>query len=211
MSGATLRALVFDYDGLIVDSERLAAEIFVEVMAEAGGAVTIEEIAHLFGTTEADHLWDELITARCELSAAEVIERMTPRIRAGHEELPLLPGVREVLDAARDRGLKVGLATGQDLERLPGRLARLEIHEHFDAVVSAEEVPRGKPHPDIFLEAARRLEVEPAECLALEDSVPGCEAAVAAGMRVVACPSAVTAHCTFPAEARRVTSLLELL
>jgi beta-phosphoglucomutase-like phosphatase (HAD superfamily) len=108
-------------------------------------------------------------------------------------------------------GLRVGLATGQDLERLPGRLARLEIHEHCDAVVTAEEVPRGKPHPDIFLEAARRLEVDPSACLVLEDSVPGCEAALAAGMRVVACPSSVTAHCTFPAEARRVTSLLELL
>lgn len=202
---------MFDYDGLIVDSERLGAEVFIEVMAEAGGTVTIEEIAHLFGSTESDHLWDELITSRCGLSPAEVIERMTPRIRAGHDQLPLLPGVREVLDAARGRGMKVGLATGQDLERLPGRLARLEIHEHFDAVVTAEEVPRGKPHPDIFLEAARRLEVEPSACLVLEDSVPGCEAALAAGMRVVACPSSVTAHCAFPAEARRVTSLLELL
>ena len=202
---------MFDYDGLIVDSERHTAEVFIQVLADAGATVTLEEIGHLFGSTEVDHLWDELIQARCDLSVEEVIAAMTPLVRAGHDALPLLPGVRELLDEARGRGWKVGLATGQDLDRLPGRLERLAIHDAFDAVVTAEEVARGKPHPDIYLEAARRLDVEPAQCLALEDSVPGCEAALAAGMRVVACPSAVTAHCAFPAEARRVTSLLELL
>lgn len=211
MSSPTLRALIFDYDGLIVDSERLQADVFIDVMASAGATVAIDEIAHLFGTTEADAHWDALIAERCDLTTAEVIGLMTPLIRAGHETLPLLPGVQEVLDHARDLGCKVGLATGQDLERLPSRLRRLAIHEHFDAIVTAEEVARGKPFPDIYLEAARRLGVDPEDCVALEDSVPGCEAALAAGMRVIACPSSVTAGCAFPADARRITTLLELL
>ena len=133
------RALIFDYDGLIVDSERHTAETFIEVMAGVGGTVALEEIGHLFGSTEADHLWDELIQARCDRTVEEIVALMTPLVRAGHDALPLLPGVRELLDRARDRGLKIGLATGQDLDRLPGRLSRLEIHDDFDAIVTAEE------------------------------------------------------------------------
>lgn len=211
MSGTRVRALIFDYDGLIVDSERQLADCFVEVMSGVGATVTVEEIGHLFGSTEMDHLWDELITARCDRTVDEIIALMTPIVRARHDELPLLPGVRDLLGVARERDWRVGLATGQDLDRLPGRLARLEIHDAFDAIVTAEEVERGKPHPDIYVECARRLDVGAADCLVLEDSVPGCEAALAAGMRVIACPSSVTAHCEFPADARRVTSLLELL
>jgi beta-phosphoglucomutase-like phosphatase (HAD superfamily) len=76
--------------------------------------------------------------------------------------------------------------------------------------VTAGEVAKGKPAPDIFLEVARRLGLDPAECVVLEDSVPGCEAALAAGMQVVVCPSLVSAHCEFPVDVRRVGSLTEL-
>jgi beta-phosphoglucomutase-like phosphatase (HAD superfamily) len=89
-------------------------------------------------------------------------------------------------------------------------LERLGVDEAFDAIVTAEEVARGKPAPDIFLAAAARLDLPPASCTVLEDSVPGCEAALAAGMRVVVCPSAASAHCDFPPEARRVATLSEL-
>jgi beta-phosphoglucomutase-like phosphatase (HAD superfamily) len=77
--------------------------------------------------------------------------------------------------------------------------------------VTRADVARGKPAPDIYLEVARRLEVRPEECLVLEDSAIGCEAALAAGMRVIACPSVVTAHCTFPAAATRVQSLHDVV
>jgi beta-phosphoglucomutase-like phosphatase (HAD superfamily) len=89
-------------------------------------------------------------------------------------------------------------------------LERLGVDGHFDAVVTAEEVDRGKPAPDIFLAAAGRLGLPPEACTVVEDSVPGCEAALAAGMRVVVCPSVVSAHCQFPPEARRVGSLADL-
>ena len=202
---------MFDYDGLIVDSERQLAECIIEVVAGWGTTLTFEDFGHLFGTVDADHVWDELLGDWCGRTLAELEAGVAPLVRPRRDELELLPGVRELLDHAHTRDLRTAVATGNSRDVLQQRLGRLGIHERFDAIVTRADVERGKPHPDIYLEAASRLDVEPAECVALEDSVPGCEAAIAAGMRVVACPSTVTAHCTFPAEARRVTSLLELL
>jgi beta-phosphoglucomutase-like phosphatase (HAD superfamily) len=84
------------------------------------------------------------------------------------------------------------------------------VLDRFDEIVTAADVARGKPAPDIFLEVARRLGLAPSECVVLEDSLPGYEAALAAGMSVVVCPCAVTRHCVFPSEARVVESLREV-
>ena len=123
------------------------------------------------------------------------------------DELPLLPGVRDLLDAAHHRALRVGIGTGNTVSTLERRLGRHGIFERFDAIVTRAEVLNGKPAPDIYLEVARRLQTNPDACLVLEDSAIGCEAALAAGMRVVACPSVVTAHCAFPVGIQRVQSL----
>ena len=211
MSEPSVRALIFDYDGLIVDSERIEAEAIIEVLAELGATVTFEDFGHLFGTVDADHVWEELVQGWCGRTVADLDVLVRPRTTARKDALDLLPGVLELLEHARERDLRVGLGTGNRMETLERRLGRNGVLDCFEAIVTRAEVERGKPHPDIYLEVARRLEVEPHACLVLEDSVPGCEAAIAAGMRVVACPSVVTAHCAYPAEARRVTSLLELL
>jgi beta-phosphoglucomutase len=87
---------------------------------------------------------------------------------------------------------------------------RLDVGHFFAAVVTAADVARGKPAPDVFLATAAALGVEPADCVVLEDSPKGCAGALAAGMQVVACPSAVTAHCEFPDGVRIVDSLLSL-
>lgn len=205
-------ALVFDYDGLMVDSERVLAEAVVEVIAGRGGRVCVADIAHLFGTTESDAEWERLVPAWCDppLTAAELYALITPTLRAQVDELSLLPGVEKLITAAKSAGWEVGLATGHARDRLDVALARLGVHQHFDAIVTAADVARGKPAPDIFLDVADRLAVPADECVVLEDSPPGCEAALAAGMFVVACPSIVTRDLTFPAEAHRVDSLSEL-
>jgi HAD superfamily hydrolase (TIGR01509 family) len=127
-----------------------------------------------------------------------------------NDALPPLPGVRELLLAARAAGIRTGLGTGSERERITPRLERQGLLELFDVVVTRADVARGKPAPDIFLEAARLLGVDPAACVVLEDSPHGCTAALAAGMRVIACPSAVTAHCAFPDGIERVRSLVEV-
>ena len=208
-----MQAVIFDFDGLIIDSEHAVARGFIEVLAARGFSLSLEQMAHLFGSTEVDHLWEDLM-ADCTDGAVTIDELGPDLVRtipAMIDALPLLPGVLEILDAANTAGLPVGLATGQEPDRLRQHLHRHGLTDRFDVIVTSGEVARGKPSPDIFLETARRLDVLPARCLVLEDSVHGCEAAIAAGMTVVACPSPVTAQCDFPTLAARVDSLRDVL
>lgn len=207
-----MRALIFDVDGLMIDSERVLAECVVDAVSAMGGSVTIDDFAHLFGTTEADAEWARLLPIWCgrEIDLAAFEGELTPLVRPLVDELPLLPGVVELIAEAQARGWRLAVATGHSPSQLEPRLTRLEVWGHFDAVVTSSEVGRGKPAPDIFLEASRRLDVAPEACIVLEDSPSGCEAALAAGMRVVACPSVVTARCEFPAGVHRVQSLEDL-
>jgi HAD superfamily hydrolase (TIGR01509 family) len=205
-----LEALIFDFDGLMIDSERVEADGIIEVVAEWGHQITYRDVGHLFGSVDADEQWEELLQATCRRTLAELEERLRVTVSPRKDELPLLPGVRELLDLANDRGLRVGIGTGNTIPTLERRLGRHGVFDRFDSIVTRSEVVNGKPAPDIYLEVARRLGVVPENCLVLEDSVPGCEAALAAGMAVIACPSVVSAHCTFPAEVSFVRSLLEL-
>ena len=205
-----VRAVVFDFDGLMIDTERVEADQIVAVLADWGVDVGYEDFGHLFGSVDADEEWAALLHAWCGRTPLELEERIRSVVGPVKDALPLLPGVVKLLDAARDEGLLVGLATGNILPTLERRLGRHGVFDRFDAIVTRPEVPLGKPAPDLYLEVARRLDVPPDECLAFEDSAPGCEAAIAAGMQVIVCPSAVTAHCEFPAEAVRVASLTEV-
>jgi HAD superfamily hydrolase (TIGR01509 family) len=207
-----MRALIFDFDGIVIDSERLLADLAIEAAAELGASLTLADIGHLFGSTESDHLWEELLMARLGRAGglAELEALVTPRLREGIVTLPLMPGVAALLETARQRGLATALATGHDPERLGMHLTRLGLTQSFDAIVTSDTVALGKPAPDIYLAVAARLDVAPHECLVLEDSVPGCEAALAAGMRVIACPTSVSAHCEYPAGISRVVSLVDV-
>jgi len=202
-------AVVFDFDGLIIDSESEVAACVAEVLAAQGLALSLEDVAHLFGATDTEEEWDRLLAPH-GLSLAALRPSVDAILHPRLDVLPLLPGVVEVLDAADKAGWGTAIATGTDRPRLLGHLARLGLQDRFDVLVTRPEVERGKPAPDIYLEAASRLGTPAEECLALEDSLPGCAAALAAGMRVIVCPSPVTARCAFPAEVPRVTSLAEV-
>lgn len=201
--------LIVDFDGLMIDSERVLAECVVEVVAERGGEVSIATIGHLFGSTDADYEWERLVPTWCDppMTLAELESLVWPIAHDRVDELALLPGVAELLDEAVAAGWKVALATGHVPDRLRPRLERLGVLDRFDAVVQARDVVRGKPAPDIFVEAARRLSLRPQQCVVVEDSLPGCQGAIAAGMAVVVCPSSVTSHLEFPDAAHRVASL----
>lgn len=202
-------AVVFDFDGLMIDSESEVAACVTEVLAEQGLALSLEDVAHLFGSTDTEAEWDRLLAPH-GLSLAALRPSVDAILHPRLDLLPLLPGVVDVLDAARDAGWRTAIATGTDRPRLLGHLARLGLQDRFDVLVTRREVERGKPAPDIYLEAASRLRTPAEECLALEDSLPGCAAALAAGMRVIVCPSPVTARCAFPADVPRVASLAEV-
>lgn len=211
--GEATRALIFDFDGLIIDTEALYASTLLQVLAARGVTTDLGAIGHLFGSTgpENDAAWAAKLEEWAIVHDSDALDELIrTRAGSGFDELPLLPGVVDLLDAAAATGWRTALATGKARWRLDEHLDRLGIGTRFDVIVTAEEVANGKPAPDIFLEAARRLGVEPERCVVLEDSLPGCRAAHAAGMVAIACPGPVTASLTFPDGTRRVASLLDV-
>lgn len=209
-----MRGLIFDFDGLIIDSETLTANLAMQLVADRGVVTELSQWARFVGSTgsDVDAEWDQwlrdLLGPEVDLEELQVIldERRGQLI----DQLQPMPGVLETIQAARGRGWKIGLATGHSSTPLLPTLNRLGLLQHFDAIVRSDEVRRPKPAPDIFLETAWRLQLEPSDCLVLEDSVAGYAAAVAAGMEVVVCPCEVTRCSTFPQGALLITSLVEL-
>jgi HAD superfamily hydrolase (TIGR01509 family) len=209
-----VRALIFDYDGLLADTEELSASVLVEQLAARGVTTDFAAMAPFFGSTGPDNdaAWDRQLRLwlGADVDASGFEAAAWEHIEARRHTVPLCAGVAELLDAAERAGLQVAIGTGQRRERLDHHLEHLGLLDRFDVIVTASEVAHGKPAPDVFLEVARRLGREPSECVVFEDSLPGYEAARAAGMSVVICPCAVTRHSTFPSDARVVTTLHEV-
>ena len=182
-------AIVFDLDGVLVDSEQVWDEIRQAVVAERGGRwrdeatramqgmSTPEWSAYLAGPLGADGTPEEL--------ARVVTGAMADRYRAA---VPLLPGAVDAVTALASRW-PLAVASSSPPELIRAVLDSAGIAARFRAVVSSEEVPRGKPAPDVYLAAADRLGVEPARCVAVEDSASGLRSAAAAGMTVLAVPN----------------------
>ncbi|MEX2394999.1 MAG: HAD-IA family hydrolase [Actinomycetota bacterium] len=208
------RALLFDFDGLIVDTETMWAEIVIDALREDGVTIRMDDVRHLVGVAghEFDEAWMRFSDAHLseQLDRKTLMARVWPRCAETFPTLEVLPGVVELMAGARDRGWRTGLGTGSQMQTVGPRLDHHGLRENFDAIVTIDDVERGKPSPDIYLTLADRLEVAPESCIVLEDSVHGCEAALAAGMRVIACPCGVTRGSAFPADATVVASLLEI-
>jgi HAD superfamily hydrolase (TIGR01509 family) len=181
-------AVVFDLDGVLVDSEERWDAAREGLVRERGGRWTEGATRDMMGMSAPEwsaYLRDELgVPLEAEEINREVVERMLAGYRS---ELPLLPGAGEAVRSLAARW-PLGLASSANREVIEAVLG--ETGWPFAAVVSSEEVPRGKPAPDVYLEAARRLGVGPEACAAIEDSSNGLRSAAAAGMTVVAVPNA---------------------
>ena len=185
-----IEAVIFDLDGVIVDSEQVWDDVREQLARERGGTCHEDAQADMMGMSSPE--WSRYMHERIGLTESpqeindEVVERMLERYR---QSLPLLDGA---VDAVRRLSavFPLGVASSSNRSLIEVVLERAGITELFAAIVSSEEVARGKPAPDVYLEAARRLEVDPAHCAAIEDSSNGIHAAHAAGMRVLALPNA---------------------
>ncbi len=182
-------AVIFDLDGVLLDSEQLWNEVKEALVRESGGAWRDEAARAMMGMSSPEwsaYLRDEL---RVPLEApdinAEVVRRMQEAYAA---ELPLLPGAVEAARALAERW-PLGLASSSNRELLVVFLDAAGVRDAFGVTVSSEEVARGKPAPDVYLAAAEALGVEPGRCVAIEDSANGLRAAHAAGMAVIAVPN----------------------
>jgi HAD superfamily hydrolase (TIGR01509 family) len=184
-----IAAVVFDLDGVIVDSEHVWDDVREELVRERGGRWHERAQADMMGmsSTEWSRYMHDVIglaEAPAEINA-EVVRRMQARYA---DELPLIPGAVEAVEALARR-FRLGLASSSNRPLIDAVLAQAGLDDLFEVTVSSEEVPRGKPAPDVYLEAARRLGVPPSLCAAVEDSANGIRAARAAGMRVIAVPN----------------------
>jgi len=182
-------AVFFDQDGVLVDSEGAWDAARRAIVAENGGCWKDEATRAMMGMSAPEwsrYLRDEL---GVELEPEAISDRVVARLLAGYERsLPLLPGAVEAVRRIAGRW-PVGLASSANREVIDAVLAGSGLAGVFGATVSGEEVPHGKPAPDIYLEAARRLGVDPARSAAVEDSTNGLRSAAAAGMLVVALPN----------------------
>ncbi|MBI4603602.1 MAG: HAD family phosphatase [Planctomycetes bacterium] len=215
------RAIIFDFDGVLADTEPLHSETFRRVLAEEGIHLTDREHTERFiGINDRAGFEKAFAEAGRELlpDALEgLLARKSAYYSARVAEVPLFPGVLELVQELSSSCLLAIASGGREVE-IDAVLARHRIGPRFQAIVSADRVARSKPAPDVFLEAVARLracvpgaapELVPAACVAVEDSATGIEAALAAGLRCVA-----VAH-SFPAErlrrAHRVVERIGLL
>ncbi|HLH56515.1 MAG TPA: HAD family phosphatase [Verrucomicrobiae bacterium] len=185
MSGA--RAVIFDMDGVIVDSEPRHERAFLEVVSGLGyGHNHGVELSKYIGKTDRE-VWVDFVQRHQPPHTLEALlamkrERVLEILR---KEQPLFEGLPELVERLAGR-YKLGLASGSEPLVVQEVLTFRGLRQFFSAVTTSSEVKHGKPAPDIFLRAAKLLEVHPEECWVIEDSKPGVAAGLAAGMRVIA-------------------------
>ena len=189
-----IQAIVFDFDGLILDTEDALHRSWQAIFAEHDRTLTTDDWISVLGIP--GHKSD--LVGRLERETGKTFDRddlMAKRREHALRliaELSVLPGVVDWLDAADRLGFPCAVASGSDRPWVTGHLERLGLLSRFRLLVTAEDTDQHKPNPDPFLEAAKQLGVGPEACIALEDSPNGVAAAAAAGMFTIAVPTPMT-------------------
>ncbi|MDF0535147.1 hexitol phosphatase HxpB [Shewanella sp. A32] len=196
MKNTPLNAVIFDMDGVLIDSEPVWQQAEFDILTAKGLPITKAEIAQTTGLRidEVAEYWyqrfpsDDFDTA---MVADYIIEQVIRYIR---QDGKAMIGVNEALQACRTYQLKVGLATSSSSNIIDAVLEQLQIREYFDVIQSAESLPYGKPHPEVYLRCASALGIAPVSCLAVEDSFNGLIAARAARMQTLVIPASSQRH-----------------
>jgi HAD superfamily hydrolase (TIGR01509 family) len=195
---ATIRAVVFDFDGLLLDTETPVYTAWLEAFDAHGAELTAEEWAIEIGTSGALDL-EAMLHARA--TGAVDVDRMHEVRRARRDELlaanTLLPGVEQWIADVRRLHLGIAIASSSPIDWVDGHLVRLGVRDRFEHVSCQDVDVPGKPAPDVYLRACDALGVDPRDALAIEDSPNGVRAAKAAGLWCVAVPNEITAPLDF--------------
>jgi beta-phosphoglucomutase family hydrolase len=195
---------IFDWDGVIIDSGQLHAQSWRRLAAEIGKEITPDSFIRGFGMKSARiiadiHGW---ATEPGEIARLENRKEALYRKIVGQSEIAPLPGVVEWLERLRAAGVACAVASSTHRENIDAVLDRIGLKHAFAEIVSAEDVKHGKPNPEVFLKAAKRLGIRAERCVVFEDAHVGIQAAHAAGMKVVAVSS------THPAEKLQAADLV---
>lgn len=188
-----IRAIVFDFDGLILDTEEPVYRSWLEVYEAHGEELPFERWVQIVGsTTTGFHPQHHLEERLGRALPKEVLDRRISRRTELVLAQKLLPGVVQHVEQAKALGLKVGVASSSTGDWVRGHLARLGILEKFDCLRCRDDVPNAKPEPDLYIAVLECLGVTASEAIAIEDSPNGVTAAKRAGLRCVAIPNSIT-------------------
>jgi beta-phosphoglucomutase len=205
------RAVIFDMDGVLIDSYRAHLESWQRLGEELGRPVTEEMFIPTFGRRNPEvfkQLWGEEFPAD-QIDHWDVWKEVMYR-RIITEEFPGMAGAAELLDALKAAGFALAIGSSGPIENVQAALAGLNRPGIFEIIVSRDDVTHGKPHPDVFLKAAEKLGVAPWRCAVVEDSFAGLEAATKAGMTPIALVGTFKREELIPKAAQVVDSLKDL-
>ena len=206
-----IKALIFDFDGLIVDTEGPDYQAWDETYAAFGCMLPLAEWAAEIGTYGAFDPYDYLARQLGRpIDRAAVREQRRLRFAELIEQQAILPGVESYIQDARERGLRVGIASSSPRSWVVGHLARFGLEQSFNCIKTADDVERVKPDPALYLAALDALGVSAHEALAFEDSPNGALAASRAGIYCVVVPNSLTQQLAFDAAYPRLASLAAL-
>jgi len=208
---AVIRALIFDFDGLILDTEGPIYRSWTEVYQAHGEALPFELWVKTVGSSnQAFHPQHHLEERLGHPLSQEVIDRRVERRVELVLAQPLLPGVRAIVDQARAAGMKVGVASSSSRDWVTGHLERLGLLDGFDCMRCRDDVEHVKPEPDLYLAVLECLGLQAADAVAIEDSPNGIAAAKRAGLLCVAIPNPITEGLDLGAADLRLRSLAEV-
>jgi HAD superfamily hydrolase (TIGR01509 family) len=206
-----IRALVFDFDGLILETEGPSLDSWIEIYREHGFEVPLERWHDDIGSDRGFDPVDYLAALVGEgLDRVGTQRRRDQRKNELIAALDLMEGVRDYIADARRLGLKLAIASSSSRDWVVGHIERLRIHAFWDAVLTRDDVARTKPAPDLYIAATKALDVHPSQAIALEDSPNGIAAAKDAGLRCVAVPNALTRDLDVSRADVRLGSLAEM-
>lgn len=203
-----MKAIIFDFDGLIVDTETIWFHSFRDAVREYGGELPLEEFAKCIGTT------DEVLYAYLKEQLKEKFNEhaLKGKVTTLHKEKMKIPkardGVKEYLEEAKELGLKIALASSSSREWVVHFLEELQIRDYFEVIKTREDV-EGKTRSALYKVAIEELGIEPSEAVVFEDSLNGLKAAVAAGLKCVVVPNDVTRNLQFENHHLRIDSMKE--
>ncbi|UUZ91818.1 HAD family hydrolase [Paenibacillus sp. P25] len=204
-----IRAIVFDFDGLIIDTETVWFECFTEALVPHGIELPLEIFSRGIGTHNGE-IRSYLERQTGQAGFYDTIRSAVNELhRAKIASVEAREGVRDYLEQARAAGLRIGLASSSGREWIDFFLNRLGLSDFFEVIMTGDDVTNIKPDPELYLKATAALGVQPSEAVAFEDSANGAKAAGAAGLHCIIVPNPVTAQLTFERYSLRIRSMAD--
>lgn len=180
-----MKAVIFDMDGVIINSEPLHHKVEREIVEELGGKLSDEEVASFVGTTDYN-MWSKIKKKfNFKLSVEELIEMKKERFMKEIDEIQLVPNFMDFMLSLYKKGYLMAIASSNNRKIVDTIVNKFQLYKYMKFIISGEEVKRSKPDPEIFLTAAKKMNVTPSDCIVIEDATNGVKAAKAAGMKCI--------------------------